>query len=75
MPKRNVTARIPENIHQNLTTLIEVTGRSQSELINEAIAQYLGEEVETVGDRLANLEREVDGLKRQQQGLLILLGK
>lgn len=69
MARQNVTARVPDEILSKLNALAEQTGLGQSRLVNEALAQYLGIEVETVGDRLSRLEGEV---KQLQQKLRLL---
>jgi hypothetical protein len=41
------------------------TGKDKTNLIPEAIAQYLSVAVESVGDRLLTLEREVAALQEK----------
>lgn len=69
MAKKTISARIPGEMFDRLEGLAAETGKDRTDLITEAIAQYLGDAVESVGDRLGTLEREVEAL----QGKLTLL--
>jgi predicted transcriptional regulator len=62
---RIVSVRVPVNVFSRLEELSQVTGLTNTELAREAIAQYCGVNVQTVGDRLAELEREVAALHRK----------
>jgi hypothetical protein len=65
MPKQMVGARVPELWMSKIKALSETTGLSQTELIYQAIGQYLGEDVATVGDRLSTIEGEVTAIKQR----------
>ncbi|MBW4490762.1 MAG: ribbon-helix-helix domain-containing protein [Trichocoleus desertorum ATA4-8-CV12] len=65
MPKQMVGARVPELWVSKLKALSETTGLSQTELIYQAIGQYLSEDVSTVGDRLSTIEGEVSSIKQR----------
>ena len=62
----HVAGRVPESYIVQLNKIAEETGKSQSELVREAIAAYLGktepESVEKMSRRLAQLERQVKAL-------------
>ncbi|MEP0873201.1 ribbon-helix-helix domain-containing protein [Trichocoleus desertorum AS-A10] len=73
MPKQMIGARVPELWVSKLKALSETTGLSQTELIYQAIGQYLGEDVTTVGDRLQTLEGEVTAIKQRLGKLTALL--
>lgn len=63
MAKKTISARIPDEMFDRLESLAAETGKDRTDLITEAIAQYLGDAVESVGDRLGTLEREVEALR------------
>lgn len=69
MAKRNVSARIPEEMFEQLEQMAAETGKEKTDLITEAIAQYLGVAVESSRDRLLTLERGME----EMQGKLRLL--
>lgn len=69
MPKKTISARIPNELFDRLDRLATETGKDRTDLITEAIAQYLGDTVESVGDRLLTLEREVESLRGKFQTL------
>jgi len=69
MGKKNISARIPDEMFDRLEHLAAETGKDKTDLITEAIAQYLGVAVESVGDRLLALEREVEALRGKFQAL------
>lgn len=58
-PKAMVGARIPKAWVEKLKALSEATGRSQTDLIVEAISRFLDEEVDTMSDRLLSVEQEI----------------
>lgn len=70
MGKKNISARVPDDLYAKLEEMSKQTGVNLTELINQAIASYLGESVETTGDRLSRLEQEV----RELRGKLRILG-
>lgn len=72
-PKPNIGARLPHDVYAELVKLKDSTGKSESQLINEAIAQYLGIENEaTVPDRVSQVE---NALAELQQQVGLILGK
>jgi predicted DNA-binding protein len=71
-PKQNVGVRLPVPWIEKLKALSEQTGLTPTELLTEAIGNYLGEDVSGVGDRLQKLEREVNELKRKLLNLATL---
>lgn len=72
-PKVSVGVRIPQEWLNQLDALETVTQKSRTTLLLEAIGSYLGEDVETVCDRIQTLEQEVAELKKKLQGLAALM--
>ena len=68
----NVGVRIPQDWFDRLEALETVTEKSRTTLLLEAIGSYLGEDVETVCDRIQALEQEVADLKQKFQQLASL---
>jgi hypothetical protein len=66
--KQTVGVRLPVPWVEKLKAMSEETGFSQSDLLLEAIACYLGKDG-LIGDRLGRLERDVSELKRKLAGL------
>lgn len=65
-PKPNIGARLPHDVYAELVKLKDSTGKSESQLINEAIAAYLGLASEaTVPDRLSQVENALAELQQQ----------
>jgi predicted DNA-binding protein len=71
-PKPNVGARLPHDVYSELLRVKEVTGKTESQLINEAIAQYLNMGRNTVPDRLTAIEAAVEQVRGEVQ---VILGK
>lgn len=67
--KKTLGIRIDGDMYARMEKLAESTGKTIGELGREAIAQYLGLEVETVEDRLVTLEREVADLRGKLKAL------
>jgi predicted transcriptional regulator len=65
MSKRNISVRILPELFSKLKELSEVTRMSNTDLVTEAIAQYCGVNIETVGSRLEKLKREVAALQHK----------
>ena len=65
MAKQMVGTRVPESWIDRLKELTESTGLSQSELIYQAIAKLIGEDVSDVSDRIAGIEAEVQTIKQR----------
>lgn len=64
-PKETVGVRLPTDWIEQLKTLSEETGLTQTELLMEAIGNYLGKDISGVCDRIQRLERDVDQLKKR----------
>lgn len=62
----HVAGRVPESYKVQLQQIAQETGKTESELVKEAIAAYLGktepESVEKMSRRLAQLEKQVKTL-------------
>ena len=62
----HVAGRVPESYKVQLQQIAQATGKTESELVKEAIAAYLGktepESVEKMSRRLAQLEKQVKTL-------------
>ena len=67
----HVAGRVPESYKTQLKQIAEATGKTESELVREAVAAYLGktepESVEKMNRRLAQLERQVKVLVLSQE--------
>jgi hypothetical protein len=71
--RKLIAGRVPPDVHAEFLKVREATGKSESQLVNEAIAAYLGiAAAATVPDRLSQLETTV-GTMAQQLG--DILGK
>lgn len=61
-----VGARVPHSWKNQIEGITQETGKSESDIIREAIAQYLGQtdlnSVESLMKRVANLERQLKKL-------------
>ena len=67
--KQKVTVKLPNTWVEQLEALSQSTGRSQNELLSEAIGRYLGQDDSsasdsTVSDRLQKLEQELSDLRQ-----------
>ena len=67
--KQKVTVKLPTAWVEQLEALSQSTGRSQNELLSEAIGRYLGQDDSTasdstVSDRLQKLEQELSDLRQ-----------
>ena len=67
--KQKVTVKLPIAWIEQLEALSQATGRSQNELLSEAIGRYLGQDDSTasdstVSDRLQKLEQELSDLRQ-----------
>jgi len=72
-PKPNIGARLPHDVYAKLIELKNSTGKSESQLVNEAIAAYLGIKTSaTVPDRVSQVE---NALAELQQQVGTILGK
>lgn len=69
--KPNIGARLPHDVYAELVRVKDATGKSESQLINEAIAQYLGITSEvTIPDRLSQLEATMETVQTQVGAIL-----
>jgi hypothetical protein len=65
-PRPHLGAKIPHEIYSQFLRLKEGTGKTESEIVNEAIAAYLGVKTEaTVPDLVTQLRNDVDELKQE----------
>jgi len=70
-PKPNIGARLPHDVYSELLRVKDATGKSESQLINEAIAAYLGiKAAATVPDRVSQVETAVALLQGQVKTIL-----
>ena len=65
MAKQMIGTRIPESWIVRLKELSESTGMSQSDLIYQAVAKLIGEDVSDVRDRIEVIEAEVETIKQR----------
>ena len=65
MAKQMIGTRIPESWIVRLKELSESTGMSQSDLIYQAVAKLIGEDVISVSDRITVIEAEVETIKQR----------
>lgn len=54
-PPKQIGARIPAEWVEKLNQLSEATGKSQTQIVYEAVGKYLGEDVDTVDNELRDL--------------------
>jgi predicted transcriptional regulator len=70
-PRPGVGAKIPHELYNELQRVKEATGKSESQLLNEAIAAYLGiASPATIPDRLSQVEASLAELQAEVKGLL-----
>jgi predicted DNA-binding protein len=73
-PNPNVSTRVPTEWKVKIEAIATKTGRNSSQVLHEAIAQYLGEtEVATVGGTLQEILNRLEALELKQQALTVLL--
>ena len=65
MAKQMIGTRVPESWIGRLKELSESTGMSQSDLIYQAVAKLIGEDVTDVRDRITVIEAEVETIKQR----------
>jgi predicted DNA-binding protein len=69
--RKLLAGRVPPDVHAEFVKLREATGKSESALVNEAIAAYLGiTAATTVPDRLSQVETTLEELKQQVGDIL-----
>ena len=67
-----VGARVPQDWQEQIQAIASAAGRKESEVVREALAQYLGKTdpssvkgaIMDLQERVANLERKLSGLGR-----------
>jgi hypothetical protein len=70
-PRPHIGAKLPHDVYAELVRVKETSGKSESELINEAIAAYLKiDRPPTVPDRVSRLESLVGDLQGEVGALL-----
>lgn len=75
-PNPMIGTRVSEEWKLQIDVIAAASGRNSSQVIYEAIAQCLGKnDAATLGDQLQVILSRLDAVERQQQGLLMLLGK
>jgi RHH-type rel operon transcriptional repressor/antitoxin RelB len=65
-----VGARVPHSWKEQIQAICTETGKSESEVVQEAIAQYLGQ---TDANSVMSLNKRVAALERQYQKLVKLV--
>jgi Arc/MetJ-type ribon-helix-helix transcriptional regulator len=70
MRKPQISTRIPEAWHEKIQSICAESGKSQSEVMQEAIASYLGQ---IDPKAVASLSKRVAILERQYQKLVKLV--
>ena len=65
-----VSARVPQDWKEQITTICQESGKSESEVVQEAIAQYLGK---TDVNSITSLNKRVATLERQYKKLVQLV--
>jgi predicted DNA-binding protein len=68
--KPMVGARVPHSWKDQIQSICTETGKSESEVVQEAIAQYLGK---TDVNSVTSLNKRVSALERQYQKLVKLV--
>jgi predicted DNA-binding protein len=69
-PRPNIGARLPHEVYEKFLQVKELSGKSESQLINEAIALYLGVGHNTVPDRLTALETAIQQVQGEVETIL-----
>ncbi|NJP12483.1 MAG: ribbon-helix-helix protein, CopG family [Leptolyngbyaceae cyanobacterium RU_5_1] len=68
--KPMVGARVPQSWKEQIESICKESGKTESEVVQEAIAQYLGRTDVTA---IASLHKRVAALERQYQKLVRLV--
>lgn len=70
MLKKPLSVRVPDSVYGEITRIAQETNRSVSAIAVEALASYAGVvHVETIGDRISELERQVGELRGKLRAL------
>jgi hypothetical protein len=70
-PRPHLGAKVPHDVYAELLRVKEVSGKSETQIVNEAIAQYLGMVSEaTVPDRVSQVENAIAELQQQVETIL-----
>jgi len=65
--KQKVTVKLPNTWVEQLEALSQATGRSQNELLSEAIGRYLGQDDSTASDSTVSDSTVSDRLQKLEQ--------
>lgn len=72
MPKKNVSARLPEDLYKRLEEIAAAKGQLLSEVVLEALAKYLDYPVESsVDDRIQRIETDLAELRAKVDRLSV----
>lgn len=75
-PNPMIGTRVSADWKIQIEAIAKATGRNSSQVVYEAIAQYLGRnDAATMGNQIQVIMARLDALERQQQGVVMLLGK
>lgn len=70
-PRPQLAGKIPHEVHAELLKFKAISGKTESQILNEAIALYLGIEAKaTVPDAVSQLSNDVAELKQQVKTIL-----
>jgi predicted DNA-binding protein len=70
-PKVNIGARVSAEVYSEILRLKESTGKTDSELVNEAIAGHFGfASSASIPDRMSNMEGQIKQLEQQVKTIL-----
>lgn len=65
-PKSNIGARIPSTWLAELDAYVKASGKTKSDVINEAIGDYLKKSQVTIVDRISTIENKLELLQSEQ---------
>jgi hypothetical protein len=65
-PKSNIGARIPSTWLAELDAYVSSSGKTKSDVINEAIGDYLNKSQVTIVDRITTIENKLELLQSEQ---------
>lgn len=75
-PNPMIGTRVSEEWKAQIEAIAKATGRNSSQVVYEAVAQYLGRtDGATLGNQIQEMLQRIEALERQQQGLKMLLSK
>lgn len=71
-----IGTRVPPEWKSKIESIATSSGRNSSQVIYEAIGQYLGtNDANTVGGQVTSMETRLASVETKLAGLLLLLGK